>query len=174
MCSSHSLCGFTGRQVWSVDVGKPWEGWYHSEGDGRVGWDWLKETQGAGRQGQAATAGWPSILREPIQALEGANRVVGRCCPSSAAAPSFGSHPGHQLGWEHLRLPCLEAWSPKHRPTGARQKGGGWKWRAVSSIRVPPARTAGPRWARAVRSQDASLCVSQSSDIDAPPPPGVH
>lgn len=35
---------------------------------------------------------------------------------------SLGSHPGGQLGWEHLRLLCLEAWSPKHGPTGARQR----------------------------------------------------
>ena len=42
--------------------------------------------------------------------------------PSSAAAPFLGWPPWRAAGQKHLRLLCLEAWSSKHRPTGARQR----------------------------------------------------
>lgn len=63
----------------------------------------------------------PSIWGE-LTALEGADkkRVGGQTAvPRSAAA----SLPWQSAGMEELEAPCLEARSPEHGPSGARQKG---------------------------------------------------
>lgn len=61
---------------------------------------------------------------------------LGRQLPQFCSSPIPRVATLEGRGQEHLRLLCLEAWSPKHRPTGARgrrregpaQKGGEFYW----------------------------------------------
>lgn len=77
--------------------------------------------------------------------------------PRSAAAPFLW----HLARLEAHKAPYLGASSPKHGPTGARQKGGGRKGqhrRALSSIGSPPG-TIGVQGGKG--NQASSLLVSQ-------------